>query len=273
MGVCAPAVPGGWDGPVAAFVGPGPAGDCGAAGQVVAGHAGEFSADAACAQCSCGNPAGASCGLPTVTFYNGSGCMPPTDTLQVNGSSTCKNIVVDLPEFVASVRYTSVPSVQGTCPPAGGALQAEPPTFEHEALLCNLPVVGECQGAETCVGAPPASFEQGACIYRQGDHACPAAYPHEFSVYTTVDDTRGCTSCACAKSTPSCTGTLGVHTGGSNCIGSATTVPLNTCVNATPGSMKWTAGAFGAGSCAPSGGSLMGTAFPDGAITVCCSDP
>jgi hypothetical protein len=208
-----------------------------------------------------------------VTFYNDSGCGGPTDTLQTANSTMCKNVIVDLPDFVASVRYTSVPSVKGTCQPAGGALQAEPPTFEYEALLCNLPVVGACQGAETCVGAPPASFEQGACIYRQGDHPCPGAYPHEHAIYTSDMDTRDCTDCACAKSTPSCTGTLSVHTSGSNCIGSATTVPQNTCVNATPGSMRWTAGAFGAGTCAPSGGVLTGTALPAGAITVCCSDP
>ncbi|MEJ7730979.1 MAG: hypothetical protein WKG00_17400 [Polyangiaceae bacterium] len=272
-GVCAPVVPAGWDGPVAAFVGPGPAGDCGAAGEVVHGNAGDIHGDVACTPCSCGSPSGASCGLPTVTFYNNPNCVGESDTLQVNGSLTCKNIDVDLTDYVASVKYTSVPSAQGTCQPGGGALQAEPVTFDDEALLCNLPVVGECQGAETCVGAPPASFEQRVCIYQQGDHGCPAAYRHAFPIYTSFSDTRDCTSCACAKSTPTCGGTLGVYTSGSNCINSATTVAKGVCVNATPGSMRWTAGAFGAGTCAPSGGALQGGVIPEGPITVCCSDP
>jgi len=146
-------------------------------------------------------------------------------------------------------------------------------TFEHDALLCNLPVAGACQDAETCVGAPPASFEQGVCIYRQGDHACPGAYPNAFPVYTKFTDTRDCTSCACAKSTPTCSGTLGVYNGGSNCINSATNVAKGVCVNATPGSMRWTAGAFSAGTCAPSGGSVQGGVIPEDLITVCCSDP
>jgi len=110
-GVCAPVFPGGWDGPVAAFVGPGPAGDCGAAGEVASGYHGEISAAVACTACSCGSPSGASCGLPTVTFYNEPSCMGQTDTLQVNGSMLCKNIAVDLPDYAASVKYTSVPSV------------------------------------------------------------------------------------------------------------------------------------------------------------------
>jgi hypothetical protein len=239
---------------------------------IVSGFAGSISADANCSACTCGNPSGAACGLPTVTFYENPSCAGPSDTLAASSGAACKNVDVQLSDYVQSVKYTSVPTTPGTCAPAGGALQAQPPTSEHEALVCNLEVVGTCQGAEPCVSAPPVSFEQGVCVYRQGTHGCPAEYPHELPIYLGHHDTRGCASCACADSTPTCTGVLGVHTSGSNCIGSATAVTKGVCMNATPGSMRWTPGAFNAGSCTASGGQLQGGVVPDGPITVCCGD-
>lgn len=272
-GLCAPPVPSGWVGPVAAYVGPAPAGDCGAMGQVLAAKSGAITADASCAACSCGNPVGASCGLPTVTFYNSAGCAGASDTVAITSNNACKPVVVTLPDFAMSARYTTVPATKGTCTPAGGALQADPVTVANDVLLCNVDVVGTCAGDETCVSTPPASYEQGACVHRQGEHACPAAYPHQFEVFTATVDTRACSGCMCGQSTPTCTGTLSLY-GTSSCVGAVTaTLTQGICTTNTPGSMKWVAGAFAAGSCAPSGGQLSGGVEPGGQVTVCCADP
>jgi hypothetical protein len=113
------------------------------------------------------------------------------------------------------------------------------------------------------------------CIYRQGEHACPAGSYSEQSVYyEAFDDQRACSACSCAAPTGTCQGYVQFTTGAPNpngCGGLTNRgrVDFNACgtINA-PAIANPTA--TPQGSCNPMGGSLEGDVVTEGAVTLCC---
>jgi len=95
---------------------------------------------------------------------------------------------------------TCGPPNGGACAAGGGTATVSPPTFARIGLGCKdqaSPAAG-CTGT-VCQPRPSAPFGAGICVLQPGDVPCPSGTPftdrHVF--FVGVDDTRGCTACAC----------------------------------------------------------------------------
>ena len=135
-----------------------------------------------------------------------------------------------------------------------------------------------CEGGAACL--PELKSPLGAwCVYREGEHDCPAAPYSERSVYyESFDDQRSCSECTCGDSSGKCTGsfTFSYNNSGSNCPGdwsngsasfSSCLVPID---NTKPSQISVST-PVPDGSCPPLGGELQGEIGLEGAVTVCCA--
>lgn len=167
----------------------------------------------ACKACNC-KWLGAQCSEPEVSCYYGSASCGGAATFSLipPGSSCVTNASIPLNGGqVASCQITKSPQVvsQGTCN-AGGSTLVDPALWKTEVRTCPAPAApaaGECAG--TCVADGAGSFGGPLCLKRHGDLACPAGWSSKTVVYTSADDTRGCTSCGCGMPTTSCS--MGVY--------------------------------------------------------------
>jgi hypothetical protein len=133
-----------------------------------------------------------------------------------------------------------------------------------------------CGTAELCLPRSPGSdFAAGYCVWREGEHDCPAErYTHKQTYHREFDDTRACSECSCGG--PSCSYSWKVF----NSTDTSCATPLlevsevDQCVQVNPSSDKLRVGATisGDGHCAPSGGASSGAITATKPITVCCSE-
>lgn len=281
---CVPQAPVGWQGPVAIYVGAAatPAPSCGSSwGTERVLNGGAVTApDATCNSCTCGAPTGGSCGLPTISIYD--------------GAMTCSGLLTTLSPAAAGTCYTfglmgggsdtamssAVPVANdGSCPPSGGGVATLPaPSWELAAVVCSdSPAsAGGCGATTRCAPSPAAPFTIAFCISQDGDVACPAEFPDRTLVYAGVMDGRGCSACGCGSpNNRTCSGTVSLWPS-SSCTGIETQVPANgsTCVPFTSlaGTNSYqvaTSGPSG-GSCNDNGGNANGNVTPDQPVTVCC---
>jgi hypothetical protein len=198
---CAPAVPSGWLGPVAADLTGGNAA-CGAAYPTsIAAGTGPQGGAAACS-CTCGACAGGSC---TVYYdaFSTSDCSGPADGSAVIGSS--------INDCNTSTPNGSLYNIRGVASKTGascgvtkGSVNAPAPSWGTNTRLCTGATVtpGACTGGNVCA---PLTAPKKTCIYHTGAMACPtgSAYSVSSTQYTTFSDSRDC-SCACNPSTATC---------------------------------------------------------------------
>jgi hypothetical protein len=167
------------------------------------------------------------------------------------------------------VLQTTKGAATGTCsPPPPQVPNALAPTWESTTRGCDvMPSTGVCSAGKECVGDAPTVA---ACVYAEGDVACPAVdYTEKRLFFAGFDDTRGCTDCAASfaatcnalvdrRLSQDCTAPGMPPVGPGNCFNGGGWLTL---VNPAPTSAT----------CTGSGGQPTGAASPNAPITVCCA--
>lgn len=165
------------------------------------------------------------------------------------------------------------------------------PRWTTTVVSCSTTPRGEsCAEAAATTCLPPLPTDEPGwryCVRHDdpGVHACPSSIDSDFSeqiiAYSNYVDTRKCTECACKASGGSCHGILRVYEDGAcstneliaQGLTSETTLCSNFSIAGTAvGSKEMTDIVYMPGSCEPTGGVPVGTAYPDDATaaTWCC---
>ncbi|WP_437761938.1 hypothetical protein WMF27_02040 [Sorangium sp. So ce281] len=267
------AVPEGWQGPGLLYQGPEAADVACPEGfpeRVDVGGRDPVDTPATCSPCACGAPTVA-CETPAVTVYTRGACGGADVTLPVQ-TEDCINIGGD---FQAGSYSGEAPGVDSaTCAPAGGEATLPPPRFGIEGLVCAAASdAGGCEADEACAPREiDAPFEQGACVWRDGERSCPEGFGERHVFASSMVDDRGCTRCTCDTGGVRCAATLTLFEQ-SRCRGPGETVPFNgACVDDPPPAASVSIEVTGSGSCQPRGGAPSGEVEEgDDRITVCCA--
>lgn len=273
---CAPAVPEGWNGPVAFF--PDTSAEACPAErpvEVQVTHQ-ELDVPASSCDCSCGNPSGFTCDGPLILHARSNSC---SDDVSANADvSFPAEAVVDVSAFDASSWSADfdehpVPQVTGgecsriedfTIPAA---------TFVDGFLTCapEEGSPGACENGGTCL-PEVTSISAPTCIYQEGDVACPdGAYSERTVTYQDIDDSRNCSPCTCGDPTGPCHGSVGFFIEGSGVFDAFSTTQ-DSCVDFsfTPTHGQFFPDSTAGAACASGGGALVGEATPADAVTTCC---
>lgn len=154
-------------------------------------------------------------------------------------------------------------------------------TWGLYAKACEGSAVGSCEDPSQVCSPPVADgFKQ--CVSQKGDNSsvpdCPDGYPTRHTLYLGANDTRGCSSCTCGTPQGSkCASMVSVFTDAA----CSDPVTMGTVTEAAPschdvpvgsplGSKSATTPVYAPGTCAPSGGEVMGAVAPIQPITFCC---
>jgi hypothetical protein len=160
-------------------------------------------------------------------------------------------------------------------------------SWETSARACSAKPNPECDDL-ACIHQDRESETFSTCVYVDGEQFCPVEYPFQHVFYAGFDDQRACTSCECG--TPV----------GSNCVGGVSFYEDTECkdvtnllpqdafgqggvcitapeINPSPfwypiGSIAVNKLDYWPGTCAASGGELVGQAKPAEPRTFCCRD-
>jgi hypothetical protein len=192
-GVCAPAAPSGWTGPVSLYAGPSAAPACsGGASSLFDGMGDLMAPPATCSSCGCGT-ANASCSDPVVSVYEEMTSCSGTPSSTVTPSASCSTF----PIIAASVSV-SAPALTGSCPPGTSTPTLTPPSWGTQARACPVTGSSGCSGGASCIAPQLASTS--VCVKQPGAAtACPSGYPSGPQIfYTGFIEGRGCTACTCS---------------------------------------------------------------------------
>ena len=280
---CAPVAPAGWSGPIALWEGTGGPPSCSAGyAAILDGGAGLQAPPAQCT-CTCGSPAGASCG-PIELYFTKSACAVNCGPDSGNAVTIAGGQCANLQAFSMACGGSLQISVDGSAP-SGGSCTADasstvtPWSWDAEALACAPTVEFDagCGAGEICLPALQAPFEAHPCVWQAGANLpCPGnPYSAQRVYYGSASDDRGCTACGCGGATAvDCNqnGQVLLYSGGSCTNQTGTITPLpQSCVTpaGSPHSGTFTTTPTG-GSCAPQGGAPTGGVTPQSAVTICC---
>ncbi|MBI4953292.1 MAG: hypothetical protein HY908_14770 [Myxococcales bacterium] len=98
-----------------------------------------------------------------------------------------------------AIEVMPVPCSGGTCPPVPG-VNKPPATWVEPSEACAPG--GTPGGCDDGRCAPPGGASL-VCVAKQGaQQACPAGYPTGRTIFTAMNDTRGCTACNCGPAAP-----------------------------------------------------------------------
>jgi hypothetical protein len=137
-----------------------------------------------------------------------------------------------------------------------------------------------CEGAApsglcadgACYPSPSGSGFGALCIGREGEHDCPDGFPNGTTYFLDVADDRACSTCTCSPAGQECEIMIEV------CSVGFFTVTLNEgdeqCLNSSDGDSVslLSTNVTTAGTCTTAGGALQGSAQGVDPITVCCMD-
>jgi hypothetical protein len=275
---CKPDAPTDWSGPIALRTAQSGTPSCEGDFAAVAFEAGQSpeGAPASCSACSC-TPAAVGCAA-FVDFVTGTAaaCGGTTCPTSVNGS--CTEI---MPACIAG-QTTAYLSTQVT-PPAGSCSASTQTatkvdvSWSRRVVGCNATRTphGGCSGDRLCLPktVPATPFEPSLCIWRDGDHACPAeTFTDKRLYWKGADDTRTCSACSCSG--PNCSYRWRVY----NAADTACASPIldlasaGQCVQVNPAGNALRVGASisGDGACSASGGTSEGAVSGRDSISVCC---
>ncbi|MFO0659901.1 MAG: hypothetical protein U0165_08740 [Polyangiaceae bacterium] len=292
------ALPSGWSGPVSLYDGAPanePACPSSYPTQAFLGNRNITGAAAQCSTCTCSDPSGGSCVLPTQATVTDAQC----------GMSATYGGLLDLSSTIGTCAGNNYVggSVCGPNDNAACSVSLQVPATTVTGASCvpsnenpNIPAVSAtlgkacgspatntagCGTNQACVPKPSSPFSSGLCIQHSGDVSCPAgAFVQKKVYYEGIVDTRTCTACSCGDAGGGTCATtysfysdltLGI------CSTQAVTVQAGTCTNLSnnpniAGRKLVSVGAPTGGSCPPSGGSPTGSAGPDTSTstTFCC---
>jgi len=251
----------------------------------------------ACPACTCDAPEG-SCKAPTTWTFSTEPCANPGGGVKTNfdapigwdGTCTNENAIVKekLCGGVPCVRSITI------TPPE---IEEKPCTPRSEEAA-DLPVLRAWSDGEraptgrACVSDKPLSgcggqgcsstnSKFGACILREGDHVCPVEWNGDRHVlHGKIEDSRECTPCGCDPPTGGTCQVLWKTYSEASCslangtgIANAGMMP-SPCLDYMSG--EPVAGktaeitGYTKGSCAPTGGEVIGKLVLDQQVTVCC---
>ncbi len=209
---CLPAVPDGWQGPVALWEGQGTAPSCAQSAYYPTGVGmlpkrllAEAQAST-CPECSCEPPAEDECGMADIEYFSDLDCTSSLAQRSVSG--TCSTVTVDHIDAnrPLSARFDP-PGSAGQCTPTRAGQVVSPPVDLAIARACGGPLLlgGGCGQNWLCLPRPREPFEPLLCIFAEGDEQCPVGYEERRPQYFLMaSDTRSCSPCRCRA--PTCGG-------------------------------------------------------------------
>jgi hypothetical protein len=227
--------------------------------------------DAGDAVCSCGctmtNP---DCTTGNVTITAGSNGACDNFTNQTDPASANCHALTTFGTSNDSISVTGPAPSGGSCSPTSS--QTLPPVaYAHQGRTCGYAGTpgGGCAAGSVCV-PDPAPFAM--CIAQVGTVACPAGFPTQHLVGTSVTDTRSCSACGCTFDAGACTGTTTLYTT-SNCSTGNQNVTADGNCHTVNGNRTWRGYQYNPTSTASCAGTAVspdgGVAFAD-ITTVCC---
>jgi hypothetical protein len=274
---CAPVAPMDWHGPLAFWNGSGTAPPCENYYLPYFDGGNGLSADAAQCSCSCNPPSGAACSSVSVQFGTG-GCTSNCGSSLSTPPGMCTSLQSATTGCGTGVGMTISGSTAsgGTCQPAASVVLPAA-QWTTQAVACE-PVdmrPSGCSSGEQCVPAPAAPF-QGFCIVKAGMNTCPSPFTSSHLFYADFAEGRGCSPCTCGPATGvDCNAGARTSTwGNQNCTANPgsdlTPLPLACTPVSGIHSIEVNPAPDG-GSCAPDGGTPMGSAMAQDVTTVCCT--
>jgi hypothetical protein len=278
---CAPIAPAGWQGPLVLWAGSGTPPACDSFYLPFFSGGTGLSAGAAQCTCSCGTPAGASCGPVTLQFGTSNcttACGSSGGAMSVTpGMCTSVQAMTTACGTGAGANILGSTATGGACVPDGSVI-VPPAQWATQAVACTPSAQSPagCAAGEQCVPAPPTSFQTGFCIVKAGTNTCPPPFTNQHLYYADFSDSRGCSPCTCgAPSGVDCN--AGAHAstwGNAQCAANPgldlTPLPVACATFGTSHYLKITTAPDG-GSCAPDGGASTGAAMAQDLTTVCCT--
>lgn len=229
--------------------------------------------DAGPAACTCGctttNP---DCHSGTLKITAGQGGTCTSVTNQTDLADAGCNTLTQFQTFNgnANASATAPAPVGGSCTPSGS--QTLPAVgYAHQGRMCEFEAGapgGGCGSGQVCI---PAAGTFGTCVSQAGSNACPAGYPTQHIIGSTITDTRACTACGCTFDAGSCGGTLTLWTD-TGCANNSTAITANgTCTNV--GNHTWRGYSYvpsTTASCAGTPVAADGGVVFTNVTTVCC---
>lgn len=275
---CVPDVPSGWQGPLELYFGTNPPPVCITGFAQSVGAFDGLQAPAANCGCACGAST-LTCNPPSVVISVNATCgtaFCATDMLALNVCTTVDERTQCLDASPLDVTFNGGSTVMGPCAPqATRDVPAYSWSIQARGCAATAAMAQvDCASGQVCAPKPEPGFIQRLCVARAGDMSCPGnGYGVKHLFYTSVDDSRNCTSCTCGlPNGGSCEFSLDTYqsTDGS-CSGGAITYGSTTkCAGVgQPSDMRIDLKSV-PGSCAPSSSTATGMATPTGAVTVCC---
>lgn len=277
---CVVDVPEGWEGPAAVLAGEAdarrPACDAAYPDVGTMGFEGLDAPEAAC-QCDCGEADGAECDTSTTLRFWGSSaeCSEGASTQFDVFAGVCTN----LPTLFPSDSFWQIDVVTasgGSCDPVDGELLPEY-GWDAQVVACGGAELLDqgCANGRTC--APrPASDDAALCIWRLGEQECPEGWDEPRTLFTSVNDARGCAPCTCSDPVGVCDEARLTMTGNTNCA-----VPIanqfdvdGDCHEGSGVVVRSTVMSTGVPNafCTPSEPMPVGEAIGADPITLCCAE-
>lgn len=262
--ICAPSPPAGWS--FSAFYEGAARPECGdASAPVYDVAAGLIAAPATCTSCDVGGPTTPGTCNGAMMLYAQAGCAGGATSGAIADAPACTST-----SSAASLRWV-VSKTDGTCaPPPEQAPVVDAPVWGSVARGCTLATAaGVCPADQTCVEKPESPFLAKACVWREGDVACPSGFGDRRLGFRSFSDTRSCSACAVAYAS-TCVFNAALRGGPFPSCGGAT-LPLapGACVVAGPPAQV-TARTF-TEACPSTGGEPTGSALPEQPVTTCCT--
>jgi hypothetical protein len=231
--------------------------------------------------CSCGNdnkPSSVTCSEAKVSVYSSTSfncnvfCQTGCPSVKVPEGGTCVALNGNFDDY--NNWYVGRGTIQSaTCKPAELSNSIAQAEFQVEERYCAAPSEGySCSAGGTCVPQLDEGLEPELCIYRDGDHECPADYTEKTLRFQSFNDDRACSACECEEPTGSCGGAVSGHSA-SSCsdLGIAYNAGCTAQPSVLPAYLRYHRDSNL--SCTPTGGELVGSAEAAEPVTVCCQAP
>ena len=305
---CVPAVPSGWQGPVAIWEGGGsesPPSCADSQYPVVEFQqlfAGPTTPAATCPTCDCtGAPTtDASSCVTRVQLSDASDCSGSQQMLGPDGlpgfvvTTDCTVVPVSN-QFSPQTAFYTTPTAQSDVCVSQSTNQAviPPATFDKSLRACGSPEstpAGCSASQQTCVPRPQAGYSPMICVYQEGDSVnCPGPYDMSLPFYR-YQDNRQCSACSCTPSGISCESAssadqsyVGSYDADSSCLSTPFQIVSQStgCVNHafTPGVSVYmklvntVPKASGTPACQPNPSTVIGGVTAAQSVTFCCLNP
>lgn len=252
-----------------------------------------------CGACSCGEPDG-TCKPPATWTISSAPCSDPAGGVKINfdpptnWDGSCnqdKSFPLDMlcggSPCVRSMTLEPPVIEEQPCTPHTSG-DSEPPPPKYWPGGPETPLGRVCMSDKpwpTCVNQTgkvcgPAAEAYASCIFREGEHLCPEGWEDRHLLYGAIDDGRTCSACTCDPPTGGVCQVKWHTFAGAACT--AQNAELDIYAGMIPPCNDYMPGvalagksaeliAYTKGTCAPSGGEVVGDLSLDKPATVCCA--